>query len=425
MKERIITDIIPVHIPEENRTINVPVRCIFLFKKYSDGKYQQDFQNFVDFQTNKTPRGEFVDYKLYNLKNYPLISYEYFADYASKLFSMWIFNLIKSNPENFIPKESTQLNVQIYFKRIKDWEYSFETEDKLINAENACYTASGMWFLNNIVAPYYYLKKFDVGVITKYFLHEFTHYVDMINNMIPWEDERMDKEDRYKTKIMRKVGRRHPYGINFIYNSMFNLREEGIAYFSERANTSEMLFSKSDIIRYNSNLRKVAFGRYKKNMKDFYFKEVGELNNNNWGESIIGRNMCLFVAMALAKAKRIPFVMTIRKQRSSEFQFDNLDSLLSKGEIIGISGIREDIINEAKSMISKTTHYYFLKLYEKSCDILGISEENRAMTCRRFFSLVQETKTFYQNHDKKTLEGAGYLYLHENLDQDSDALRAV
>lgn len=64
-----------------------------------------------------------------------------------------------------------------------------------------------------------------------------------------------------------------------------------------------------------------------------------------------------------------------------------MNSLLSKNKVIFVTGLSKDVIAEAIKLIQPTAHYFFVQLYEKACDYLSISENNRVMTSRRFYAL--------------------------------------
>src|SRR3989344_5733474 len=138
------------------------VRCVFIFDKYSRKDYRGDFDEFVAAQTKKKLYEGFKEYPLLRIKEFTWIPYEYFCEYAPKLFSKVIFYMIKEHPELVL---SDELNIQIIMKRIPEFAYYFETVDKPMNAENACFKGSGLWFLYCIVAPYFYSKKMDSSIV--------------------------------------------------------------------------------------------------------------------------------------------------------------------------------------------------------------------------------------------------------------------
>lgn len=395
------------HIVIEKKINGKTVRCIFIFKKYSERDFKSDFEEFVQLQTGKKKIGDFVEFHKYNLTKFTEIPYSYFIEYGTKLFSETMFNLLEQRPDFIL---SDELNIQIFFRSIKDLDYYFATVDKSINAENACFIAAGTWFLFNIVAPYFYFKKFEFSIVIRYFLHELTHYVDMVQKNLSWDINR-----NYETKIRNIVGRKSAYGINYLYNSLFNLREEGLADFIARCESPEMDISGDAIKAYNSNLRKLAFMRYKRDASKFYFDKISHGNLTPTGEYSTGRNMCLIVAMSISKEIKSPFTIRVNKEKFFGYNFNDFDHYLSKGVTIYVSGIHKDIIARTIALMRPTNHYYFLKVYEKACDVMGISDKNRAMTQRRFFRLVQEAKEISKSQNKRLIEKGGFVYVQSDL----------
>lgn len=398
------------HIVIEDKINGKTVRCIFIFKKYSEKEFKEDFEEFVQFQKEKKPRGDYVDYHLYNIDKFQEIPFSSFVKYSTELFSKAIFYLLRQRQDIIL---SDELNIQIFLRRIKNWDYSFDTIKKAVNEENACFISAGMWFLNNIVAPYFYLRKFEFTIIIRYFLHELTHYVDITKKHWGWELNR-----NYEKKIQKIVGRKSAYGINYLYSSLFGLRLEGFADFIARIESPEIDIDGDSIRKYNHNLEKLAFMRYKKDAFKFYSEIIEYGNLTPSGEYATGRNMCLFIAMAYAKEMHSPFSIRVNKDKFFGFKFDKLDHYLSKGVKIYVSGLHKDVIDKAVRDIRSTEHYYFLKLYEKACDVLGISDKNKAMTQRRFYNLVKEAKEASKNKNKRLIEKEGFVYVQSELKLD-------
>lgn len=387
-----------------------PVRCIFIFDYYSEKKYKQDFEEFVDFQKNRKPRHDMVDFHLYNVQNFEYISYENFKKYTSELFSKSLFYLIKQNPSFII---SNELNVQLLFKRIKGWSYSFETSpdelEDFENDENACFTCAGIWYINNIVAPFVYLKKYEYSLVIRFFLHELTHFVDIRQDNMHW-DEASDYGKKYQGKIKKIVGRISAYSINYLYNSLFNLREEGLAEFVGRTNSSKINIDFKGLEEYNSNLEKLKCFKFKKDAEPFYYSNISHGNLGPGGEYAIGRNMCMTIAMALTKENKIPYNIIVDKKTYFGYSYINLNEWISKEKKITIVDLKKEMIDLAIEKIKPVYHYYFVSLYEKACDILEIKEENRFITKRRFYKLIFEAKKEYNKRERKKLEKKGFTY---------------
>ncbi|MBI2105940.1 hypothetical protein HYT56_03830 [Candidatus Woesearchaeota archaeon] len=390
----------------ENEINGKVVRCVFIFKNYSRKNFKDDFDEFILLQTKEKKVGDFIEYPLYNVSEFTEIPYEYFIEYGPKLFSKVIFDMIRKGHDFIF---SDELNIQISFRRVKDLEFYFETVDDAINAENACFIGAGIWFLINIVAPFFYFKKINASIIIRFFLHELTHYIDLVQDYFSWDK-------KYEGKIRNIVGRKSAYGINYLYNSLFNLREEGLAEFATRSQSPEIDVNGGAAKTYNSNLEKLAFIRYKKDASKFYFNNISHGNQTSTGEYSIGRNMCLFIALSIAKEINSSFSIRTGKEKISGAKcYDLLDKDLSKGITFYVSDIPKEIINIAITKIKPTIHYYFLKEYEKACDVLEISEKNRAMTQRGFYKLVKKAKKASTKQTKKLIEKEGFVFVQSDL----------
>ena len=155
--------------------------------------------------------------------------------------------------------------------------------------------------------------------------------------------------------------------------------------------------------------------RYKKDASKFYFETIGYGNITPTGEYAVGKNMCLVIAMSTAKENNLPYNLRVNKKRVSNAEFYNFDHYLSKGVTIYISDLHKNVIASAIDGIRPTSHYYFINLYEKACDALGISDENRAMTRKRFYKLVTEVKKISKSKYKRLVEKDGFVYIESEI----------
>ncbi|HII17384.1 TPA: hypothetical protein HA361_05720 [Candidatus Woesearchaeota archaeon] len=408
------------------------VRCIFIFGWYSKKRYEYDFLEFAKFHKEKKTRGDFIDYHLLKVREFKDIPYSYFRDYAARLFSESIFHMITEYPNLII---SDELNIQIVMRRIPHWDYSFDSFDERFDERNACFNASGMWFLTNIVAPFKYMGRIEYTVIARYFLHELAHFVDIAEKRLAW-----DIGGKYEAKIVKMIGKTSAYSIVCLYNMLFNLREEGLAEFLARAASPEFNISGKAAQEFNLNLLELTKKITKKEATGFYVQRIGYRNLRLAGEYAIGRNMCLTIALAAVgffsefgnaplagrNAGRINLYFTVRcgKERwqTSTGEHPNKDprksinGLLEEGKEFYLYGIPAGLVTKAIEIIRPTNHYVFVRLYEMACDALHIAEENRMMTRKRFYRLVQVAKMKYEMQRKKDLEKGGFAYIpQENL----------
>jgi hypothetical protein len=380
------------------------VRCILIFDKYNERSYRKDFNDFLNYQKKVSLTGEKTElvHPFYYPKEFTFIPYGLFKEYSIRFFSRVVFSLLRDNTDFMI---SNELNIQIKFIRVKNWSYSFETDDEAFDPENACFHAAGTWFIQYIVAPFFYFRHIEFGAITGLLKHELTHYVDIVNKYLSW-----DINANYEKKIKLRARKKSAYCLNYLYNSMFNLREEGLADFYQRKDSPKIDINMEGIWEYNRNMGLLANLRLKKDAERFYQKNIGWDNLTPSGEYTVGRNMCLFIALYSARIIKLPYTIQAGKDTYSGYEFKNLDSLLSSNKVIYISNLSKEVIEEAIRLIRPTAHYYFLKLYEQACNGLGISDENRAMTQKRFYRLTRTAIASARAEKSKKLKKAGFAY---------------
>jgi len=382
------------------------VGVILNFDLYPEKVYKEDFERFVNYQKKLSLTGEVWEtyFKFYKqIKEFKEIPYGIFRDYSFSFFSKIVFELLKNNPGFIV---SNSLNIQI--KLIQE-EDTFQYRDKVSDAENACFYGAGSWFIQLIVAPFFYLKHIDFNYIMRFLLHELTHFIDHNEGKLLWEK-------RYKYKLGELMKNTRDYSLYsplfFLYYSMFNLREEGLADFVARMNSPMIEINMGGIKEYNKNLDKLTKLTNLEECRNFYEKDIGWNNLTPSGEFANGRFMCLFIALYVAKRRKSPYYINLEgKNIFNGYQFKNLDKLLSSNRVIFISNLSKDVINEAITYIRPTAHYYFIRLYEGCCKNLGISDKNRVMTEKRFYKLKKQAIAYAKSERKGRLGKEGFRYI--------------
>jgi hypothetical protein len=313
------------------------VKVILIFDKYHERQYKKDFVDFSRYQKKQSLTGDVGETYFKFLKNNELsyISYKSFREDCARLFSQVIFYLIKNNLHIIV---SDTLSVQI--RLIHNSDGSFSYDDEVSDSENACFEGGGRWFLQAIAAPFTYTKKIDFSYIFRFFLHELTHFVDHMNNYLLFES-------RYSSKIRRFSQKKSNYSLNYLFNSLFNLREEGFADFMARKNSPKIDISMKGIKEYNRNLVKLVKMTRKAKAETFYEKKIGWENLTVSGEYTAGRNMCLFIALSLAKSKRLPYSLVVAGNKQEGYDFPLLDQYLARNKVIYIENLSSFVMNDA------------------------------------------------------------------------------
>jgi len=154
-------------------------------------------------------------------------------------------------------------------------------------------------------------------------------------------------ESRYSSKIRRFSQKKSNYSLNYLFNSLFNLREEGFADFMARKNSPKIDISMKGIKEYNRNLVKLVKMTRKAKAETFYEKKIGWENLTVSGEYTAGRNMCLFIALSLAKSKRLPYSLVVAGNKQEGYDFPLLDQYLARNKVIYIENLSSFVMNDA------------------------------------------------------------------------------
>jgi len=358
---------------------------IFLFDEYTKSAFKKDLQEIIDYQSHKgfsedkETRNKEIDLKFYNQK-IPEISYDFFKQKSFEIFSKFFFYMMKNNKSL---ATSTEFNIQFKVTRIpnRDSYFYYDQDNLPSDEENACFIMSGSWLIHALVLPSV-LGKSDFSLIQRYMLHELTHHYDGITKNLKWGNQ-------YESKIRKFYRKKSAYFLNCLYTSLFNLREEGLADFIGRKNSPAIDIKMDGVKKYNANLLKLSTLTKRSESEPFYFNELSTGNLTPSNEYTMGRNMCLTIAMTLCKQMNKPYFIIISGEKISSKGI-NLNNLLSKDRPIYISDIDAKIFDATIERVRPLAHYQFVHEYEKACDELGIKDENRIMTRRRFYRIVSD-----------------------------------
>jgi hypothetical protein len=390
-------------------------------QRYTNALYSKDFKEFMEYQKKETLKANIQELKDNNatkeeideaLKSETLfkfwknikyveneISFDKFMDTTISIFGKILFYQIENNPEYVI---SDSLTIEIKMVKVKDMEFFFFYNHEASDIETACYYCSGLWFMQTIVMPFLIFQKVDFAFIERFVMHEFTHHLSFIKGYMVWDT-------KYQKKIKKFAKKKSAYNINYLYTSLFNLREEGLADFNARKNSNNLEIDMRGVKTYNENMVLLSKKRLKKYSQDFYEGTISTGDMTPSGEYTMGRNMCLIVAMAIAKKDKKPYSIIVNEQTHQGYDFQDLNKYLTMNTRILIKDLDKKVIDQAMGEIFPRVHYYFVKLYEGSCDELHIEEKNRIMTSRRFYKLVEQAIQTYKDERKQKLLKAGFI----------------
>jgi hypothetical protein len=395
-------------------------------QKYLQAAYSKDFKEFAAYQKRETLKnriegikdedlskeekskelGEALKQetilKFWNkIKHFETeISFDEFKKTTLSIFSKILFYEIENNPSYII---SDSLTIEIKLLHVKDMEFFFYYNHEASDLETACYYCSGLWFIQTIVMPFFMLGKTDFAHIERFIMHEFVHHLDFVKGYLVWDT-------KYNEKIKKVARKKSAYNINYLYTSLFNLRQEGLADFNARKNSDKLEIDMSGVKEYNEKMIILSKTRLKKYSQSLYEDKISTGNMSASGEYTMGRNMCLTIALATAKRMKKAYILIESNgQTHRGYEFPELNKYLNHNTRIYISELHKDVIAQTMFDISPTVHYYFVKLYEGACDELNIEDKNRIMTSKKFYALVKQAIQTYKDERKQKLLKSGFI----------------
>ncbi|MGV8141393.1 MAG: hypothetical protein ACP5NW_03050 [Candidatus Woesearchaeota archaeon] len=401
------------------------IGVIFLFDEYTQNAFKKDIQEIIEYQNrqgfseDKEERNSELDLKFYSNKASKAVitkvlndmDYDLFKQRSVEVFSKFFFYFMKNNIEL---ATSQEFNIQFKVIRIANRDYYFEYSSKaspadpspISDPENACFTAGGSWLIHAIVLPSL-LGTGNFSLIQRYMLHELGHHTTAMRSWDYWDSH-------YKGKMRKFYMKKSAYFLNCLYNSMFNLREEGLPEFISRKESPNIELNMNGVKKYNENLVYLSTLSRKSESQPFYEDKISTGNLTPSGEYTNGRNMCLTVALAFSKRLKRHFTVVIDGQKISSKDV-NLNKLLSERGNIIISDLDKQVMEETIRTLMPLAHYRFLRVYEDACKELGIDEKNMVMTRRRFYGIVSDAIDRIKKEKAARFKKGGFKYVEKEL----------
>ncbi len=365
------------------------IDCILIFDEYSKSDFEKDFAEFLEYQ-KKIREGLIaadLDFKLFQLKQYSPISYSDFKKYSEKFFKQQIFYLIKNNKQLIL---SNELTVEIKIHRIPDRAYYFAYDNEESDDETACFEGAGIWFIQTLVAPGIYLQKIDASYLYRYWLHELQHHIDY-----------RQKQSYFYAKLYERFNkegiRRSARNLLFLYNSVFNLREEGLPDFNARRFSGKYEIIWRAIEDYNRNLETLTKHLRIKDAETYYESTIGYKNLTPTGENANGRAMCLFIALAIAKEQRI--IYTIRQRGEQKTTFSVETSVLQKDFEVELPA---KLVDETLRVVAPLNYKTFIAEYVRRCKQLGITSDSQLIITEKRFKKLRDAAINNAKDERKS-----------------------
>ncbi|MFH1511454.1 MAG: hypothetical protein ABIF10_07215 [Candidatus Woesearchaeota archaeon] len=405
--------IVPTEVSRDgrNRIENVEKNAslILSFEEYGERKYKNDFVEWVRYQTERKIKKnqeeiEDVYFKLYkDINNFQITDYVTFRKQSAEYLGKAYFSMIR-DPRLFVTPE---LNLQV--RLIRDEYGSWEFQDDASTLVDACFTAGGKWFIQNITATLLHYRNIDYRYIERFVVDQIGHYNDLVRQKVDRGADRLLYDDKFDTKMKAMAKKYGAYSLSLLYQALFNLRDEGIVDLNTRVYSDRLEIDMDAGQKFRKNLEELAGMRLMKDGKSFYEQKIGWGNATRSGELGVGRQMGIFIALALAKEQNLPYQVEITGKKSFPKSYhEELDDWLGKYRKLFIYGLPPKAIQQAIAMGERTFHYDYVRLYEKACDTLEI-RKNRLITSNFLIDLKMFAIENAAAERKKMLNAKGFV----------------
>lgn len=385
------------------------VTVIYDLTFYSEKDYKKDFKYFLNYQTRKVKFSvpDDAEWKFYKLKKYPYISYENFLKIISELVSKIVYQVLRVNPTIMV-SDQNEFKVRFILFRVPDKAWMMEEDPKkelkgekalqfleeleAEETEHADYVTAGSFLIQAIAAPWIYKKRIDYTYYYRYLAHELEHHKQTMANFYKFEDE---VTKRLKIKVQKVPN----YRITYVFLTMHQLLNEGIADFAMIANRPKMDIHMDWIYKFRKDLDSLTTMVGKNKVHKFWVENLA-YDTMMGGAYYCGKIMCFTIELAFAK--RMNKQPLIYLQNGEEFPLDAIDNVMSKQKVFYVGSPEYVIFKRAYDEITKYKYDYrkFMALYEWACKELDIRKRNMIMWYGFFDDLKKKATKFYEKYSK-------------------------
>jgi hypothetical protein len=391
------------------------VKIVYDLTFYSEKKYVQDFNDFVDYQTGKEKfekdnagKSKDGDLQFYRLKSYPFIPYAQFLNTVSEVYTKVIFQILKEDSGIMVSDEDYfKITFILYRVANRNWYFNagivegltakecakFKDNLDTDSVEHIDYVVAGVYLIQTIAAPWTYLRKIPYSHVWKYLVHELEHHKQFM-----MDEFRLSEKIRARLKG-REVGNYPNYRVSYLFTTMYELLDEGVAEFVASQNRPRIKINRESIFQFRKDLETLITINGRKKTWEFYEENLsyGDLTK---GAYYCGRIMCFTIELAIAKIRNKPVLAYVGKQ---EFPFGDMNAFMSKYDVFEIGSPEPSVFKEAYEAISKTKNKYreYINLYEWACKELGIRESNMVISYATYDEIKKKATKFYERYTQE------------------------
>lgn len=419
------------NIIEKSFTLNGKnIAVVYDLTFYSEKEYKLDFRDFLAYQTKKekitepdeidwkflyskelklAPFNKPKDFLNLDFKKFNLVTYEDFLKITSELFSRVIYQVLKDNPTIMV-SDQNEFKVKIILFRVsgREWymeedpkkelkggEYSqFLQELESEEVEHADYLTAGVFLIQTVAAPWFYKRRIDYGYIYRFLVHELEHHKHFMANFYKFEDKVMEK---LKIKIQKVPD----YRITYVFLTVHQLLNEGIADFVTISNRPTIDIHMEWIFKFKRDLDALTTMVGKNKVHKFWEDNLA-YGVYAGGAYYCGKIMCFTIELAFAKRmKKPPFFIAL--ENGKVYDLGEINKVMSKNKVFYVENPDYAVFKRAYEEITKYKYDYrkFIALYEWACRELDIRERNMVMWYGFFDYLKKKATKFYEIFSEK------------------------
>ncbi len=403
------------------------IRIIFLWNEYQHSTYNKDFWELADYQKKKLDVT--TDLKFHNVKDLAAMPYPHFMELVERTMTLVIKKTLTDYPQAIVSQRGI-FEVQIKIVRNENFEWYTNHEDSLAELNKVFIELNGLWLINNLAIPYQYKdKRVNFNLLYKFFVHEITHYIEKMK--MKFRDE-----DYAREKHAGIIERNNNHALFYLYLAFENLRVEGFAEFREKSNMTSVQINMGWIRSFRPNLLEMIKHAEEEKAEEFFEAHFGAAAYAG-NAYYCGRVMCYTIGLAILrrmpgevrhieKGNREYFLKKDRTKGFSillgnkAFPITEIEKAMNSSTIFYATPLPEDIFKMAYNLISTTRYRQFIRLYEKACDDLGISEKNRVVTYAFFDRVKKEATNWHEKRRAARIKEKGFAATGSEEEEDID-----
>ena len=385
------------------------VTVIYDLTFYSEKDYRLDFRDFLNYQTKKEKVSEpdEIDWKFLNIKNLNFISFADFLKIVSDLFSRVVFQVIKDNPTIMV-SDQNEFKVKIILMRVPGRAWYMEEDPKKElksekhaqflqeleseEVEHADYLTAGILLIQTVVAPWFYKRRINSTYIYRLLAHELEHHKHFMVDFYKFEDE---VSKRLKIKVQKVPN----YRITYVFLTVHQLMNEGIADFVTITNRPKIDIHMEWIYKFRRDLDALTTMIGKNKIHKFWVENLA-YGVFAGGAYYCGKIMCFTIALAFAKKmNKQPLIYL---ENNEEYPLEAINEIMRKHDTFHVGNINNVVFKRAYQEITKYKYNYkkFIALYEWACKELGIRKRNMVIWYGFFDDLKKKATKFYERFSK-------------------------